>query len=139
MIRDKPKKAGAGEGVREAQPGKKRGGTVFRKMGNPMLKIHPGALGAVRELLGEIDALPARSPTKTVKIREVVDILGKFGALTFRANNGGVYRSRVGGHFIGRVSDTRNGHLKPFRGSYAIVVCVGSGINRTRKYMAAPL
>lgn len=104
------------------------------------LFIDQSTLGFIRSHLDAIGCLPPRSPQKTVQMRQVVQTLKVFRPLTFSANNGmPLYPSQVGGYRLAAIPSGKSGHLKPLRGQMAIVVCVGSGTNRTRKYMAAPI
>jgi hypothetical protein len=106
-------------------------------MKEPTLRLDMATSGYVIGRLHAIGNLPPRSSQKTLQIKEIVEILKKFRAMSFSANNGmPLYPSQVGGYRLADIPIRKNGHLKPLRGRRALVVCVGSGINRTRQYMA---
>ena len=102
-----------------------------------MGKLDIETFGKVTRLLTDIQQLPSGSPIKTREIKAVVEILRKNSFIEFPANNGAhFFPGQVGQWVKGCVSSKKTGHLRPFRGMTALVVCVGSGLNRTRKYMA---
>jgi len=87
-----------------------------------------------------IQTLPARSPAKTVEMRQVIATLKRFNFIEFHANNGSLlYPSQVGKYTERYIPKGKRGHLRPFQGQRVTVVCTGSGLNRTRQYMAGPV
>ncbi len=109
-------------------------------MAKNICALDNSGLSALLVDLEEVCTLPSRSPRKTVRMRQIVDSLRNIGALSFTANNGSLlYPGKVGSHVVAQISHRRSGHLKPLRNCRAIVICTGSGINRTRQYMALPI
>jgi len=109
-------------------------------MAQAPIKLDPYTLSVLTRDLAMIQNLPARSGTKTVEMHAIVQTLKRFNFIEFSANNGHIlYRGQVGKYAIGYISKGKRGHLRPFQNQQVIVVCVGSGINRTRKYMAGSI
>ena len=83
-----------------------------------------------------IKALPAKDKEWRILVDEAVLLMRERGYKSFTSNCGNFFLYKVGDSYLYDVPANKTGHLKSFRGMRIRVICVGSGKQFYRDYMA---
>jgi len=92
--------------------------------------------GEIGVLLKEILRIPTATSQKIALIKTLKEAGSNSGYVMFKGFSHNYHLSKVGYSYIYDVPENKRGHLSPFRGERVRVICVGSGKNWVRWYMA---
>ena len=103
---------------------------------DPDAKILETYKGKIGRLLKEIGKQERMTAIKRELVNQLMVIAEKDGYETFYAQSGGYKISAIGESYLYDVSERKKGALEPFRGKRVRIMCVGSGKQAARVFMA---
>jgi len=102
----------------------------------PEDKIRETYKGKIGKLLREIEAHATMTASKRELVDRLISTATAMGYETFSAQAGGYKISAIGDSYLYDVPVSKKGALEPFRGSRVRIMCVGSGSQASRVFMA---
>jgi hypothetical protein len=87
-------------------------------------------------ILKKITAIETNTKTKKEHVSELINLGKKKRYLFFDAYSHRYFISRVGESYIYTVPKNKTGNLKKFKGKTIRIICIASGKNFCRSYMA---
>jgi hypothetical protein len=87
-------------------------------------------------ILKKITAIETNTKKKKEHVCELINLGKKNKYLFFDGYTGRYFISKVGGSYIYDVPKNKRGNLKKFKGKTIRIICIASGRNFCRSYMA---